>query len=537
MARRMRWDSRHAFLLAAIGSAVGLGNVWRFPFIAHQNGGGAFLIPFFIAMFTAGIPLLILEFGLGNLMQSGAPASFAKVGKKWEWLGWFALLTAFGIVTYYTVIMGWCFAYLIYSFKLAWGANPQSFFYECFLGLSSGPASIGGIRVPVLLGLLATWGCIFFIIVKGAKSVGKVVLITVPLPWLCLLILAVRGVTLPGAAEGLKYYLTPDFGALKNPSVWMAAYSQVFFSFTIGFGVMIAYASYLPKRSDISNNALITGVADSLTAFIAGLVVFSTLGYFAHATGVGVQDVARSGPGLAFCTYPATIMLLPFGASIFGVIFFLMLLTLGIDSAFSLVEAAVAGLQDKWKISRIRVNSLVCIVAFVIGIFFTTQGGLHWLDIADRYLSDFGLAVVGLIMCFVVGYVFKAKTLREHVNQVSEVKLGRWWDYFIRILTPYVLIILIAWTLIERIRTPYGGYPQWALFVGGWLVVLVAVEVALLLASRFRAALYVFVISCFIGVLFLLESWVAMMIFGFAVLLAGLAYGFYRIIRHQDHSP
>ncbi len=533
MEKRSRWDSRSVFLLAAIGSAVGLGNVWRFPFVAHQNGGGAFLIPFFVAMFTAGIPLLVLEFGLGNLMQSGAPAAFAKIGKKWEWLGWFALLIAFGIVCYYAVIMGWCFCYLIHSFKLAWGANPENFFYKTFLGLSSGPGVLGGIRIPVLLGLLATWACVFLIIVKGAKSVGKVVLITVPLPWLCLLILAVRGVTLPGAIEGLRYYLTPDFGALRNPSVWMAAYSQVFFSFSIGFGVMIAYASYLPKRSDISNNALITGIADALTAFIAGVAVFATLGYLAHSTGVGVQDVAKGGPGLAFCTYPTTISLLPFGASVFGIIFFLMLLTLGIDSAFSLVESAVAGLQDKWKISRIKANSAICIAALVIGIIFTTRGGLYWLDIVDHYLTKFGLAVVGLIMCLVVGYVFKAKKLREYINEVSEVKLGKWWDYFIKILTPMVLLILIIWALIEGIRIPYEGYPQWALFLGGWLVVVVAVEAALLLANQSRKALYILIISAFIGVLFLLQPWVAMMVVGFVVLLGGLGYGFYKIIKHS----
>lgn len=533
MEKRGRWDSRTAFLLAAIGSAVGLGNVWRFPFIAHQNGGGAFLIPFFIAMFTAGIPLLILEFGLGNLMQSGAPQSFAKISKRWEWLGWFALLIAFGIVSYYTVIMGWCFNYLIHSFKLAWGANPTHFFNHIFLERSSGPGILGGIRIPVLLGLLATWACIFLIIVKGARSVGKVVLITVPLPWLCLLILAVRGATLPGALEGLKYYLTPDFGALRNPGVWMAAYSQVFFSFSIGFGVMIAYASYLPKRSDISNNAFITGVADSLTAFIAGLAVFSTLGYLAYSTGVGVQDVAKGGPGLAFCTYPTTIMLLPFGASVFGIIFFIMLLTLGIDSAFSLVESAVAGLQDKWKISRMKANSAICIAALALGIIFTTRGGLHWLDIVDHYLNQFGLAVVGLLMCLVVGYVFKAKKLREYINEISEVRLGKWWDYFISILTPLVLIVLIAWTLIQRIRIPYEGYPQWALFLGGWLVVVIALEAAFLLAGQFRKALYILIISCFVAGLFLLEPWVAMMVVGFVVLLGGLAYSFYKLMKHS----
>jgi NSS family neurotransmitter:Na+ symporter len=249
--------------------------------------------------------------------------------------------------------------------------------------------------------------------------------------------------------------------------------------------------------------------------------------------------VAKGGPGLAFCTYPTTIMLLPFGASIFGIIFFLMLLTLGIDSAFSLVEAAVAGLQDKWKISRIWLNTIVCVAALALGILFTTRAGLYWLDIVDHHLTNFGLAVVGLFMCIVVGYVFKAKKLREYVNEVSEFKLGKWWDFFITVLTPVVLMVLIVLKVVERIQIPYEGYPGWSLLVGGWLVVVASLEIAFLLGGQYKKALYVLILAAFIGVLFLLEPWIAMMVVGFVVLLGGLTYGFYRIVRHSDsdHSP
>ena len=202
--KRDRWDSRTGFVLAAVGSAVGLGNVWRFPYICYKNGGGAFLIPYLVALLTAGIPLLILEYALGHKMQAGAPKSFENVSEKSGYIGWWAVFAGFGIVTYYAVIMAWCFGYLIHSLSVAWGANAESFFHGTFLQLSSGPGDLGSIRWPVLAGLAATWISILLIIHKGVKSVGKVVLVTVPLPLLLLVIMVIRGVTLPGAAEGLR---------------------------------------------------------------------------------------------------------------------------------------------------------------------------------------------------------------------------------------------------------------------------------------------------------------------------------------------
>lgn len=469
------WQRRSSFILAAIGSAVGLGNVWRFPYICYQNGGGAFLIPYFVALFTTGIPLMILEFGLGHMMQGSAPKSFCQVKKRAEWVGWWAIMVGFFITTYYAVIMSWCFSYLVHSLKLSWGDSAETFFKEGFLHLSSGPGSVGGIRWPILLGLLLTWIFIYLCISKGTRSVGKVVLITVPLPVMLLAILVVRGITLPGAIEGLRFYLTPNFSALKDPKVWLAAYSQIFFSLSLGFGVLIAYASYLPRKSDIVNNAFITSLANCGTSFFAGFAVFSTLGYLALATNKGVGDVVSGaeGLGLAFVTYPTVIRLLPFAASIFGILFFLMLLTLGIDSAFSLVEAAVAGGMDRWGLNRRRANLLFCSVAFLLGIIFTTKGGLHWLDIVDHFLNNFGLVPVCLAECLVIGYLFGPLKLRSYANKNSDFSIRGWWDILIRFVSPLILLGLLGKVVWEKIRIPYGegNYPNWALGVGGWGVV------------------------------------------------------------------
>ena len=478
---RERWSNRIVFLLAAIGSAVGLGNVWRFPYVCYQNGGGAFLIPYFVALITAGIPLMILEYGIGQMMDSSAPLSFAKIKERYEWVGWWALLIGFIVMAYYTVIMSWCFSYLIYSLDLNWGDSAQNFFFKNFLGLSAGHKYIGGIRLPIFLGLIVTWFCIFLCIIKGAKSVGKVVMITVPLPVICLGILVIRGLTLPGAMGGLKFYLTPNFKILLRPSVWLAAYSQVFFSLSLGFGVLIAYASYLPKKSDIVNNAFITSLADAGISFFAGFAVFSTLGYLAQSIGVGVKEVVTSGPGLAFVTYPTIIRLLPFGASFFGVLFFIMLLTLGIDSAFSLVEAVVAGGIDKWGISRKKANILVCIMAFLSGLIFTTQAGLYWIDVVDHFITNFGLVMIGLAECIIIGYVLGAEKIRKYINENSDFPIGTWWSILIKIVTPLILVVLILKSLWNEIKIPYEGYPQWVLFIGGWGVVVLAIIIAYLL--------------------------------------------------------
>jgi len=472
--KRELWNSRFVFIMAAVGSAVGLGNIWRFPYMCYKHGGGAFFIPFFIAIFTLGIPLMILEFTLGHWSRGGAPKTFAKIGRKWEWLGWWPLLVEFITVIYYSVIMAWCFSYMIYSLDLRWGSNAEGFFLNDFLGLTNAPEILGSIRLPVVLGLLCIWLLIYLIIRKGVKNIGKVVLITVPLPIILLVILAIRGLTLPGAMEGISYYLTPDFSKLWNAEIWLAAYSQVLWSFSLAGGIMITYASFLPKKSDINNNAIITCLVDAGISFFAGFAVFSVIGYLAHSMGVGVNEVATVGPELAFIAYPTAVVLLPFAAAFFGIIFFIALLTFGIDSAFSMVEPLPVGITDKWKISKEKVTGIVCLIGFLAGLIYTTGSGLHWLNITDNFLATYGLALIALFECVVVGHMFNIRRLRKHANDVSEIKIGRWWEILIKYVNPVILISLFIMFTYENITTGYEGYSVFALLIGGVALALVA---------------------------------------------------------------
>ncbi len=465
MPGRDRWNSRTAFVMAAIGSAVGLGNVWRFPVTCYKHGGGAFFIPYFVALLTAGIPLMILEYGIGQMMQGSAPKALSRINKHTEWVGWFALLIGLVISIYYAIIMAYSVEYLIYAFKgifaggeMAWSAAPSgltgtpeaTFFTETIRNHSSKASEMWQLVWPLIAGLAVTWTAVYLILCRGVRRVGKVVMLTVPLPIIVLVILAVRGVTLPGASSGIIYYLTPNFEALKDPATWLAAYGQIFFSLTLGFGVMIAYASYMPRDSDITNNAFITSFANCATSFLAGFVVFSVLGFLAYQKGgVDVSEVIAAGPGLVFVTYPTAVAQMgQFGwlwPPLIGVLFFVMLLFLGIDSLFSLIEGITTGLRDRYHfLSQKFLTAAVCVLSLAVGIiFFASRAGIHWLDIFDHWANDYGLVIVGLLQCIIVGYFFKTDDLRDYINRVSEIKLWGWWELCIKIITPLVLAYLI----------------------------------------------------------------------------------------------
>jgi len=458
--------------MAAIGSAVGLGNIWRFPYVCYQNGGGAFLIPYFVALFTVGIPLLIAEYSIGSLFRKSSPLAFREINKKVEWVGWWGVCAAFFIAIYYCVIMAWCLCYLFHSFNLIWEPNASHFFYHQFLGIASSPSFLGGFKGQIALALLVIWTLIYLILHKGIRSIGKVVAITVPLPTLFLIILAVRGLTLPGAWEGIEFYLAPNFSKLTMPSVWLAAYAQIFFSLSIAQGIMIVYASYLKKNSDITNNSFITALADGGTAFLAGFAVFSVLGYLMHQTGLPMADIAQGGIGLAFITYPTAIAQMPLIASFFGIIFFMALLTFGIDSAFSMVEAITTGLHDKFAMSREKATLLVCMIGFLIGLLLTSGAGIYWVEIMDHFIANFALVFIGLLECIVFAYVFGGEKIRRYANTVSEIHIGSWWLLMLKIVAPLILISLAVASIAELLMEGYGGFPAWSLVVGVLIVVL-----------------------------------------------------------------
>ena len=470
--------------MAAVGSAVGLGNVWRFPYVAYSSGGGAFLIPYFVALFTAGIPMLILEMGIGQRMQKGAPLAFGAIRKPLQWFGWWAAGLSAGIVIYYSTILAWSWVYLWHSLTLPWGDKPDAFFIQNVLQRSSDPGELGWPVLSLVIAMAITWLAIYLILRKGVRNVSKVVMVTVPLPLLLLVILLIRGLTLPGAMDGIRFYLTPDFSKLTDIRIWLRAYGQIFFSLSLASGVMIGYGSYLGKKAEITNSAFITGLANCGTSFFAGFVVFSMLGYLAKVQGVPVPDVTASGIGLAFVAFPAAISQLPALNSLFGLFFFIALLTLGIDSAFALQEAFTTGFYDKWHISPQKLAGIFVLFAFPVSLLFVTRGGFYWFDIVDKWICDFGLVISGLIQCIAVGFLYPIHEFRDYLNAQSEIRVGKWWIWTLRYITPGILVVILVGNLSEEISKGYAGYPRWATLIGGWGTLLFWVILGYLLWKR-----------------------------------------------------
>ena len=482
---RGQWGTRAGFILAAIGSAVGLGNIWRFPYMVASNGGGAFMIVFLIAMLTGGIPIMILEFSIGHKTHRSAPGALKFLNTKWEWLGWLQVFTCFAIVIYYSVIIAWSLSYGLFSLQgLKWGTDTAAFFTGEYLKLESG-FSLGSFNLSVAIPLIIVWVIIFASVIGGVKDgIEKANKIFMPLLAILVVIILIRGITLPGALAGLDYMFKPDFSKLLNPQVWIAAYGQVFYSMSVAFGIMITYSSYLPDDSDIANNAFMTGFADTSFSLFAGLTVFSIMGYMAYSQGKEVAEVAGSGGiGLAFMVFPEAINALPGLNGIFGLVFFLVLSFAGLTSAISLAEVVISSFIDKFHFNRKKVAVIVILIQGLISMVYATGSGLNILDIVDAFLNNYNIVVSGLIEIVLVAWVYKLGDFKELINKVSEFRVGLWWDFCLKFLTPIFLAIMLALKLINDFQKPYGNYPQAALIILGWSMPILAFIVGIILAK------------------------------------------------------
>ncbi len=471
MHKREQWGSRLGFILAAIGSAIGLGNIWRFSYVAYENGGGAFFIPYIFAMLTAGIPFLILEFGVGHKFKTSVPNIFGRLSERWEWLGWWQLLVSFIISTYYVAVVGWSISYFIMSFTQGWGAEPADFFFKTYLRISDSPFDFIGIRWPIFGSILCAWCICWWVLFSGVKKgIELASKFFMPLLFIMVLIITARAVTLDGAKEGLNWLFKPDFSALMSFKVWVAAYGQLFFSLSIGFAIMLTYASYLPKGSDIANNGFITAFCNCGFSILCGVMVFSVLGNMASHQGVGVDKVVSSGVGLAFVTIPTAINSLP-GPVFFGTLFFAALLFAGLSSMVSICEVSVSVLIDRFGVSRKTAASLYCGIGILCGIVFASHSGLLVLDIVDRFINNFGVLAGGLVEIVFLAWICGLDEFRDHINLTSDFKIGSLWAFCLKVITPAVLGYMSISNLIDDIKTPYGGYPSQALLVFGWYMV------------------------------------------------------------------
>lgn len=481
--RRGAFSSRRVFILAAIGSAVGLGNIWRFPYVAYENGGGAFLLPYLVALLTTGIPFLLLDYAIGHRHRGSAPLSFARLRRGAEGLGWWQVGICFVIAVYYAAVLAWALRYTVFSLDQAWGADPESFFFGEFLQV--GDVAVSADVVPgVLVPLALVWLAVLLIMALGVqRGIGLTSLFLIPVLVLAFGALVVQALLLPGAGAGLDALFTPDWSALASASVWAAAFGQIFFSLSIGFGIMITYASYVGRREDMTGSGLVVGFSNSSFELLAGIGVFAALGFMAQANAVPVAEVASGGIGLAFIAFPTIISQAPGGAFL-GVLFFGSLVIAGITSLVSVIEVVISAVRDKFETSRLTATLAVGVPAAMLSlVLFSTTSGIYVLDVVDHFVNQYGILVVALVSMLVVVWVVRALAgLGDHLNVHGRPRVGTGWRLLTSVVAPAGLALVLVLALRDELAAPYEDYPSWLLLAFGWLLVVALPVVGFLLA-------------------------------------------------------
>lgn len=494
MEQKELFKTKLGFILAAVGYAVGLGNIWRFPYVAYENGGGAFLVPYLFALLTTGIPLVILEYTIGHKYRGSGPLSFFRISPKWEWIGWWQVLISFIVSTYFAVIVAWAVAYLYFSIGRQWGSGfdahgklaTEHFFYNDYLKISGGEFELGGVTLGVILPLLFVWfltmGILYRGVRRGIELANKVF---IPLLVILMAIIVLRGITLPGAGEGLNDLFQPDWTAMLSGDVWAAAYGQIFFSVGVSWSLFIVFASYLPRKSDINNSALVTAFSNSGFELFAAIGVFATLGFLATQMNASVHEVVDDGIGLAFIVFPEIINQFPVYSTAFGLVFFLSLVVAGLSTLVSICEAYVAAVMDKFHLSRSRAVTYSVGLSALISILFSTGGGLYFLDAIDYFMNNFGLLLAGLAEAvFVVWIIRKADEFQDHANAVSDLPIGGWFKLFLGVFTPIALGYIAFSNFKTNVMSLYGGYKLSFVLIFGWGSAVLAIVSSLLLMKK-----------------------------------------------------
>ncbi|XP_071126955.1 sodium-dependent proline transporter-like [Mytilus edulis] len=578
---RGNWTGRLDFILSCIGYCVGLGNVWRFPYLCFRNGGGAFLIPYAIMLFIAGIPLFFLELSLGQFASQGCITVWA-VNPMFMGVGWAMVMISAIVSAYYNIIIMYAIYYMMASFvsldtQLPWTkcdpewaselcrhdpypdfktmTNETSIHFEamrlknkpCLLGLlpnissavgfnvsmiedipndflvynttscdlklkvpsdeywtryvlrlheADGFGDMGGLSLKLTLCLLLAWVVIFFCLMKGIKSSGKVVYFTATFPYIILIALLIRGVTLDGYEKGIKFYMTADFEKLKEPKVWGDAATQIFYSLGPAWGGLMTMASYNKFKNNTVRDTFIVALTNCGTSVFAGFAVFSLLGFMATQLNREVQDVVDAGPGLAFIAYPEGIARMPFAPQLWAFLFFFMLFTLGLDSQFAMMETVISGFVDTFP-SFLRPKKelftlFCCTIGFLAGLPQVTKGGIYLLTLVDWYAGSYNLMIVSIAEIVGVCYIYGVNNFRKDIEMMlgkQNIILMSYWYCTWMFVTPVAITFIVFMSALSYAPASYGGYefPGYAQALG-WLMSLspVAVIIVIMIAQIIR---------------------------------------------------
>jgi len=594
---RGNWTGKLDFILSCVGYAVGLGNVWRFPYLAYQNGGASFLFPYIIMLVVAGLPLFFLELAIGQFTSEG-PVTCWRMAPAFMGIGYGMVIISAVVSIYYNMIIAYAMYYMLVSFVymdggLPWEScendwNTKKCRYEAMpkmvelnqtqqwtdlwgivydqacvytaVGMNDGANTthydfnvtspnymsaaksfldqfkvvlndtnwqpvqiddfdylddcetsyttpteeyykyyllderdvenlddIGSISLKLLFTLLFAWLLIFVCLQKGIKTSGKVVYFTATFPYVVLIVLLIRGVTLEGHEEGIDFYIIPDWDKLTDATIWGDAATQIFYSLGIGFGGLLTMASYNKFNNNVFRDAVLVAVINCGTSIFAGFAIFSLLGHMAYVTNKDVENVADSGAGLAFIAYPDGISRLP-SSPIWAFLFFFMLLTLGMDSQFAMMETVISAISDIFPNTLRKYKTpftlATCAVGFLLGIPLCTEGGGRVLDLMNNYSGSYNLMIIALFEIICLCYVYGIKEFRQDIEMMIGVKSNGWWAYWLACwmaITPAAVIFIVVVSAVQYETPSYNSVEilDWAEGIG-WLMVTVPIAVMLL---------------------------------------------------------
>ncbi|KAJ1357993.1 hypothetical protein KIN20_016289 [Parelaphostrongylus tenuis] len=563
--KREQWDNKTQFYMGVISYAVGLGNVWRFPYLCQKNGGGAFLLPYVIMMILLGLPLFLIELGIGQRLRTGPMGVWNAIHPYLGGLGVSAAVVSYLVALYYNVIITWCLYYLkeSFAFSLPWGVCPQSengtldkectmsssttmyFWNRQALDTTGSIGEFGGFNPHITISLVVAWVLIYLCVMKGIKSSGKVMYATATFPYVVTTIFLIRSVTLDGAMRGLWHMINPDLHKLYSPTVWLEAATQIFYSMGLGFGGLIAFGSYNPVKNDCKSDAKWLALCNVVTSLYTAVVIFCVLGYMAHNTMhtciekdmmimqslypdrfATVDDVRRAftvdqyislidnkftgnytkmaahsqmcnyatiiseaaeGTGLAFVVFTEAILKFPFPPA-WSILFFLMLLSLGLGSMFGTLEGVITSLNDSHiiTVSKPVLTAALCTSACLIGLLFSTRAGQYWVALFDSFAGSYALMCVAFFEVIAVVYVYGYRRFSRDVDFMTGSVPGKYWLITWRFIAPIIMAVLFTCSVIQcfsKATTYYAydretakqeetEYPIWAMFIALGMVLL-----------------------------------------------------------------
>ncbi|XP_036371937.1 sodium-dependent neutral amino acid transporter B(0)AT1-like [Megalops cyprinoides] len=523
---RPKWDNKAQYMLTCVGFCVGLGNVWRFPYLCQSHGGGAFMIPFLILLVLEGIPLLHLEFAIGQRLRKGSVGVWTAIHPYLTGVGIASMLVSFLVGLYYNTIMAWVMWYFFNSFQdpLPWSECPINenrtglvsecqrsspvdyFWYRETLNTSAAIGDSGGLQWWMVLCLVCAWTVLYVCCIRGIETTGKAVYVTSTLPYLVLTIFLIRGLTLKGSVNGIKFLFTPDLEELANPTTWLNAGAQVFYSFSLAFGGLISFSSYNSVHNNCEQDAVIISIINGFTSVYAATVIYSIIGFRAtdrldaclsgnilallnafdlpegNITEENYEEVLQSlnstsseiiqglnlrtcdlntflsegveGTGLAFIVFTEAITKMPI-SPLWSILFFIMLFCLGLSTMFGSIEGVMVPLQDlkifpkKWP--KEAITGSICCFSLLIALIFVQASGNYWLALFDNFAGSIPLLIIAFFEMVAVVYLYGIDRFNEDIEFMIGHKPNIFWQSTWRVISPLIMLVIFIFYFVTKV--------------------------------------------------------------------------------------